>query len=263
MKVLVTGNKGFIGQHAIEKLEQLNIPYETFNWNGFLPITSLYDITHVIHLGAITSTLETDVEKVMRQNYDFTIDLLQNCNSLGIHFQFASSASVYGLGEKFTEDAPPDPRTPYAWSKYLIERYIKNNNWAIPIQVFRYFNVYGDKGEEHKGNQASPFHTFREQAKKGTIKIFENSETYARDFIHVTDVLEIQFKFLNIPESGLWNIGSGEVVSFKEVAERIADIHQADIIEIPMPEQLKNSYQQYTKADLAKLNRTLSQYSTK
>ena len=258
MKVLVTGYKGFIGQHAVQKLKQLNIPYITYEWREQFP--SLNDITHVMHFGAISSTTETNVEKIMLQNYDSTATLMQMCmNQNNIHFQYSSSASVYGLGNDFKESAPVDPRSPYAWSKYLIERFHNThiNEFTNTIQGFRYFNVYGDRGEDHKGNQASPYHTFRKQLNDtGVIKIFENSENYIRDFIHVDQVLDIQFKFLSIPESGIWNIGTGKPKSFKTVAEAIGNT----IIEIPMPDALKNSYQRYTCADLTKLNNTLNKY---
>lgn len=257
MKILITGHKGFIGQHAVEKCQSLNIPYITYEWGE--PYPDLLGVTHAMHFGAISSTTETDVEKVMRQNYDCSLRLLVDCDYRSIHMQWSSSASVYGLGEVFTEDAPVDPRTPYAWSKYLFERFCnKNKGLNIPVQGFRYFNVYGDKGEDHKGDQASPYHKFRKQATEtGVIRIFEGSENYLRDFVHVDQVLDTQFKFLNIKDSGIWNIGTGVAKSFRTVAEEVVEKYGGEIEEIPMPENLKNSYQRYTCADLTKLNSTL------
>lgn len=253
--ILITGNKGFIGQHAVNKLTKLNIPFITFEWGEVLP--SLDNISHIMHFGAISSTTETNVEKIMLQNYEFTVNLMKMAGERNIHFQWSSSASVYGLKNEFSETSPVDPKSPYAWSKYLIEHYYNTHSFTNIIQGFRYFNVYGDYGEEHKGNQASPYHTFRKQLKEtGIIKIFENSENYIRDFIHVNDVLDIQFKFLSIPESGIWNIGTGKPKSFRLVAEEIG----TNIIEIPMPNELKTSYQKYTCADLTKLNQTLTRY---
>lgn len=259
MKILVTGYKGFIGQHAVEKLKQLHIPYDVYEWGEQYP--SLTGITHVMHFGAISSTTETDIEKVMIQNYDFSIKLLSDCDYNNIHFQWSSSASIYGLGNNFSETAQPDPKTPYAFSKYLLERFInKHQNIEIITQGFRYFNVYGDRWEEHKGDQASPYHKFRTQAKNtGVIKVFEGSEHYLRDFIHVDEVLKKQFAFLNVKESGVWNIGTGIPKSFLTVAQEIAEQTNAKIEYIPMPENLKNSYQKYTCADLTKLNKTLNQ----
>ncbi len=258
MKVLVTGYKGFIGQHAVEKLAALKIPFEVFEWGEAYP--NFQNITHVMHFGAISSTTETNVDKILSQNYDFSLKLLCDCDYHNIHFQWSSSASIYGLGDNFKEDAPPDPKTPYSMSKYLFERFItRHKDLEITVQGFRYFNVFGDKGEEHKGDQASPYHKFRKQAREtGKIKLFEGSDNYLRDFIHVDKVLEIQFEFLKLNESGIWNVGTGKPKSFLTVAQEIANETGAEIIEIPMPENLKNSYQKYTCADLTKLNQILN-----
>ena len=265
MNLLITGQQGFIGSHALETASKFgHIVSSSFDWNEHEFMDEVFHIENidaVLHFGAISSTTETDVEQVLYQNYDFSVWLLNLCNDMGIHFQYSSSASIYGLGSDFSESANPDPKTPYAWSKYLFERYVRQKHWKIPVQGFRYFNVYGETGEEHKGDQASPYYKFRQQANKtGVIKIFENSENYLRDFIHVNDVLDIQFRFLNIKESGVWNIGTGIPKSFRRVAEEISLETGAVIEEIPMPNNLKYSYQKYTCADLTKLNRTMNKY---
>lgn len=266
MKLLITGSKGFIGSHAIEQAHKYgHMVFSSFDWKDSNIITEIFHPTSVeavMHFGAISSTTETNIESILYQNYDFSVWLLNLCNDLNIPFQFASSASIYGLGNDFTESAPPDPRTPYAWSKYLFERYITQHHWKIPVQVFRYFNVYGDKGEEHKANQASPYYTFTKQAlNTGIIYVFENSHEYFRDFVHVDTLLELQFKFLNLPISGVWNIGTGQPKSFLEVAEEIAEKYNAKIEFIPMPENLKNSYQKYTCANLTKLYNTINKFN--
>lgn len=265
MKILVTGHKGFIGSHAIEQLPKYNhAVLSSFDWidrNHMHELFHITDVDAVMHFGAISSTTETNIEKVMYQNYDFSVWLLNLCNDLGINFQWSSSASVYGLGTNFKETANLDPRTPYAWSKYLFERYVSNKQWKIPVQGFRYFNVYGDKGEDHKGDQASPYHKFRKQAQEtGVIKVFENSEQYFRDFIHVDEVLNTQFSFLDKKISGVWNIGTGRPKSFIEVAREVAEQYNAVIKTIPMPSNLVNSYQKYTCADLTKLNNTINSF---
>jgi ADP-L-glycero-D-manno-heptose 6-epimerase len=121
--------------------------------------------------------------------------------------------------------------------------------------------VYGPH-EEHKGNQASPYHKFTEQAKTtGNIKLFEGSDTFLRDFVPVEHVVDIHKKFLNIKESGIWNVGTGIARSFKDIATEIADKHKATITYIPMPANLKLQYQAYTKADITKLKATLNEAS--
>jgi ADP-L-glycero-D-manno-heptose 6-epimerase len=254
MKILVTGHKGFIGQNMVKALEKVH-NVTGFEWGEHFPG---YDYDLVIHLGAISSTTETDVDKIMRQNYDFSVWLLETCNRFGIDFQYASSASVYGLGTEFKEDSPVDPRTPYAWSKYMFERYTQSKTWGIKVQGFRYFNVYGPH-EDHKGDQASPYHKFSKLAKDtGIFNVFEGSDNFKRDFVPVESVVDKHQAFFSVKESGIWNLGTGSAKSFLEVAQEIAEKHGAEYRFIPMPEKLHNSYQKYTCADLTKINSTLA-----
>ena len=254
MRVLVTGHKGFIGKNMLQYLEDNTDWYvDTFEWDdGNMP--SLMEQDWVIHIGAISATTERDIDKVLRQNYDFTRQVFNACKTYGVNLQYSSSASLYGMNQVFTEDAQLDPITPYAWSKYLCERFHNMNQSGNIVQGFRYFNVYGDH-EEHKGSQASPVTQFRNQSKKdGRIRLFENSENYRRDFICVTDICRIHVEFIKkVKESGVFNVGTGIARSFQEVADLINSNQEY----IAMPETLKRSYQQYTCSDNTKLERVL------
>ena len=253
MKILLTGHKGFIGSNFLKYLNDYS--FDTYEWGDEIPKISNYD--WVFHIGAISSTTETDVEKVMRQNYDFTCWLIDECIRHDVNLQYSSSASVYGLKTEFTESSPVDPRTPYAWSKYMTEKYCENRKHRNIIQGFRYFNVYGP-GEEHKGGQASPYCQFERQAKEnGVVRVFEGSENFKRDFIQVNEVIETHLRFLRVRESGVWNVGTGKTTSFLDVAKSFG----VPIETIPMPENLKHSYQKYTCADLTKLDTTLEKYN--
>ena len=254
MKILITGYKGFIGQHMYATLQD-KYKVDGFEWGDEYPKIKKYD--WVIHLGAITSTTETDVEKVMKQNYDFSVELYKDCRHYNVNFQFASSASVYGLREEFSETSPVDPKTPYSWSKYMFEKYLMEHKNNARVQIFRYFNVYGPEGEEHKGDQASPFYKFKTQAETtGKINVFEKSENYQRDFIHVSQVVDTHIKFFKVKENGIWNLGTGKTMSFLDVAKTF----NVPTKEIIMPENLKASYQKYTCADTTKLTRTINEY---
>ena len=213
-----------------------------------------YDL--VIHLGAISDTTETDVGMVMDQNFDFSVWLLGQCQLHNIPLHYASSASVYGQGTDFKETADMHPQSPYAWSKCMFDRVVINNvdKFRAPVLGFRYFNVYGI-GEEHKGNQMSPVSKFEKQmAEDSEIQLFENSENYKRDFVYVEDICKMHEKLLDCKESGVYNVGTGEALSFRELAECMIENTGSSIFEIPMPEELKHQYQEYTCADLTKLN---------
>jgi ADP-L-glycero-D-manno-heptose 6-epimerase len=255
MKILITGYKGFIGQNMVNALKNKH-DLSLYEWGEEPP--EFEGLDWCIHLGAISSTAETNVEKIMRQNHDFSCVVLMACQINNVNLQYASSASVYGLTKDFRESAPKTPQSPYAWSKYLFDRHIESQNFkGIVVQGFRYFNVYGPH-EEHK-DQPSPYTVFANQAKEnGVIKLFENSDKYLRDFVPVDQVIDIHQKFFNIKESGIWNVGTGQPTSFEAVARTVAEKYNARIEYIPMPEHLKNQYQEYTCADLTKLHATLN-----
>jgi ADP-L-glycero-D-manno-heptose 6-epimerase len=115
--------------------------------------------------------------------------------------------------------------------------------------------VYGQYGEDHKGDQASPYTKFTKQAKeKGYIELFKNSENYSRDFVCVEDICRLHEKMFDVDQSGIFNVGTGRAVSFNTVANSIAAKHGARIELIDMPDKLKSQYQEYTCANLDKLN---------
>jgi len=262
MKILLTGYKGFIGSNMLQALK--NHEVTTFNWGDSLP--KVKDNEWIIHMGANSSTTTRDVEKIMNQNLDFSIWLLDECIRHDVNFQYSSSASIYGLSNTmFTEDSPPDPRNPYAWTKYLFERHVKNLDSrvleSIRVQGFRYFNVYGP-GEDHKNDMASPYYKFAKQYQEtGKIKIFENSENYIRDFVPVNQVCQTHIDFFDVKESGIWNIGTGNTKSFLDVALSIAPKEHVEYI--PMPDNLRDSYQKYTCADMTKTYNSLQQKEIK
>ena len=252
MKILVTGHRGFIGSHTFARLSQRH-DVTGLELGDSWPVIKGLD--WVIHLGATSSTTERRVEWLMQNNHDFSVALLDECHRHGVNFQFASSASIYGLGTDFREDAPPDPRSPYAWSKYLVERYAARSGYDkdINVQCLRFFNVHGPN-EDHKGNQASPHTQFSKQmASRGYVELFAPMGAYKRDFIHVDQVVDYQINFLQVRESGVWNIGTGTATSFLEVAQHCG----GDIREVSMPEALRPQYQAYTCADMSKTHLSL------
>lgn len=255
MKILVTGHRGFIGSNIASYL--LNQGHDVEGWEympGVIPSTEDYD--WCIHTGAISSTTYTDVDQILEQNFEFTVRLAQVCENFGTNLQYASSASVYGPTRDFTEDGKLLPQSPYAWSKYLFDRFLGQyqDEFEIIIQGFRYFNVYGP-GEDHKGDQSSPYTKFTQQAKdNGVIKIFENSDKYYRDFVCVEDICKLHERMFDVKDSGIFNVGTGTAISFDSVAKAIAKKYNANIEYIPMPQELKAQYQEYTCANLDKLN---------
>jgi len=236
------------------------------------------DITAVLHQGACADTTEADGRFMLRNNYRYSVTLLDHCQDNDIPFLYASSASVYGAGPVFTEQrANEAPLNVYGYSKFLFDQYVRRMLPERTAQVagFRYFNVYGPR-EEHKGPMASvAHHLFHQYMSGGRVKLFEGSGGYAageqrRDFIFVDDVVKVNLAFLDHPgRSGIFNLGTGSAQSFNDVALATVNaclahagkpalalpelVRQRVIEYIPFPPQLVGKYQSYTQADLSAL----------
>ena len=198
MSVMITGASGFIGSNLSKMFsEKFCCDIDKtgmYNPEPAIEILKTGIISAVYHLGAISSTTETNVGNLSRHNINFPCQLLDICITQNIPFIFASSASVYGLGNNgFSEKSMLDPLNYYAISKVSFDMFAERKMLDYPeakIIGLRYFNVYGHN-EDHKDDMASPVHKFIEQAKTGKIKIFTGSENFKRDFIHVNDVVNI------------------------------------------------------------------------
>ena len=258
MKILVTGCDGFIGRNMTTWLAQEEGWHiDGYEWHPTeRPEVSSYD--WVIHLGAIADMTCTDVEAIMKQNLEFSQWLFNECNLHGVNLQYASSSSVYGDSKDFSEYAPCQPQTPYAWSKYLFDRWVFQQDVKIYVQGFRYFNVYG-KWMHLRGKRANAISKWRAQARKeGKITVWENAEHIRRDWTWVGDVCRLQIDFIKeVNGSGIWNVGSGLTHSFLDIAEEIAEQEQVTLEFEPVPQAELNRFRHATKADLTKLKSTI------
>lgn len=263
--ILVTGAAGFIGSNFIKYLNRRGIEdilvcdyltngrqfknldgcrYSSFVTPDKVDSRLLEHISHVHHFGAVSSTVEWNGELVLQRNYNYTVELISNCVVAGVPISYSSSASVYGNGS--------GPLNLYAYSKWLVDKWVEK--MVLPrqarVQGWRYFNVWGE-GEWHKGGQASPYWQFSQQAlDTGEIRVFQGSENYKRDFVHVDRICHIQWMLSTVAESGIWDLGTGQQTSFLEVAQDVAAKHGAKIVEIPFPEHLRECYQWSTLANM-------------
>ena len=236
------------------------------------------DIAAIFHEGACSDTMATDGRYVLRNNYRYSVSLLEHCQDNDIPFLYASSAAVYGDGAVFREErAHEAPLNVYGYSKSLFDHYVRRVLPERTAQIvgFRYFNVYGPR-EAHKGRMASvAYHFFHQYRRDGRVRLFEGSGGYPdgeqrRDFIHVDDVVAANLDFHDRGErSGIYNLGTGSAATFNAVAlatinacragtgdsPRTLDelVRDGTITYVPMPEALAGKYQSFTQADLAQL----------
>ena len=225
MRVLITGTNGFIGSNLKEYFDNpLEMNEDVLVTKEWLDENNPYA---VLHVGACSNTLETDVNYIMKVNFESTKILTDWCKANNRCMIYSSSAASYGTNGEH-------PSNLYGWSKYVAEQYVISNGGI----ALRYFNVYGP-GEEHKGNMASMAY---QMMKAGSAKLFPGKPK--RDFIYVDDVAIANlhaFAHYNVLSGKKYDVGLGEAHSFEYIA---------DALEIPYtyhdPSAIPEGYQFHT-----------------
>lgn len=292
--IIVTGAAGFIGSQIVKELNARGYQRlvlvddlgQDTRWQNlvgchFLEMISPKDlfsflkenketVRAIIHMGAITDTTFSNVEKLMEDNYRYTLKLIAFATKHAVRFIYASSCSVYGNGAFGFEDDPMkikefSPLNPYALSKYLIDCFIVEQKLLHKVTGLRFSNVYGP-GEGHKGNMASLVYKMYDQIEKeGSVRLFASETSLVqdgeqrRDFVYVKDVAQVVVDLMGLSVYGIYNLGAGVSRSFNELAKVLfKHVEKAVHINyIPMPENLSKQYQSLTLAPLHRLKEAM------
>lgn len=293
--IVVTGGAGFIGSCVIHYLNEQGMTNivivdelgKTEKWRNLvgkriadvIPKHQFFQwlegreglIEAFIHLGACTSTVETDASYLLENNYRFSQRLAEYAMKNEQRFIYASSAATYGNGEEgFSDDQSKleifRPLNMYGLSKHLFDLWLKREGLLDQVVGLKYFNVFGPN-EWHKGRMASAIlHMLPVAQKEGVVRLFKSSEPerfadgeQKRDFIYVKDVARMTCAFLQNDAYGIYNIGRGVAASWNDVANALfkALDKPAKIEYIPMPSDLIGKYQNYSCADMRKTNKVL------
>lgn len=224
-------------------------------------------IDAIVHLGACSTTTETDMDYLLDNNVDFSIRLCRWAADRDVRFVYASSAAVYGDGTLGFSDADDltarlRPLNKYGFSKWLFDMWLRENGLGNTAAGIRYFNVFGPN-EYHKGAMASVvFRSFPAAQAEGRIRLFESCRDdiahgeQARDFIYIDDAVAITLFLLDTPAAGgIFNAGTGRAHTFNQLARAVFDgLHRPPAIEyFPMPAELRDRYQYYTCAQTERL----------
>jgi ADP-L-glycero-D-manno-heptose 6-epimerase len=226
------------------------------------------EVDFVFHLGARTDTTEFDFRVLDSLNLAYSASLWEVCTVKQVPIVYASSAATYGMGEfGFTDDEKliPDlkPLNPYGLSKQLFDVEVITQQDQPPFWAgLKFFNVYGPY-ESHKGRMASVvFHAFNQINATGTLKLFQSHDPMykdgeqLRDFIYVDDVVDICLHMMNTrPANGIYNVGTGQARSFNDLGRAVFKAMGCteNIEYIPIPEDIRDKYQYFTEANVAKL----------
>ena len=298
--ILITGGAGFIGSNlaaALEERGERDIAVcdrlgQEGKWRsiakrelaaivppeGLLAFLDEHarEIGTVFHLGAISSTTETDADLIAATNFTLSQRLWEWCAETETRFFYASSAATYGDGSAGFDDdgsaaalARLRPLNAYGWSKHLFDRRIARlleHNTARPPQWagLKFFNVYGPN-EYHKGAMKSVVAQIYPRAAKGEpARLFRSHRAdvpdggQKRDFVYVRDCVDMMLWLYDHPEvSGLFNIGSGTARSFADLAAAVfrALGREPHIAFVDTPAEIRDKYQYFTEARMERLRR--------
>lgn len=253
-------NKNLIEKQFFIKIERIQL----FDWLA----DNNPEIDFVYHIGARTDTTEFNKEIFDELNELYSQKIWNYCTLKNIPLVYASSAATYGLGEfGYSDDhaliSKLVPLNPYGDSKNNFDKWVLKQTKSPPFWAgLKFFNVYGPN-EYHKGRMASViFHTYNQIQEKGTMRLFRshnanyNDGEQLRDFIYVKDLIEVcLFLKDKLPESGIYNLGSGKARTFLDLATNT--FHSLNlnpsISFVDTPEDIRDKYQYFTEADITKL----------
>lgn len=220
----------------------------------------------VYHMGACSSTTETNAAYLDENNFGYTRDLCLLCVDAGVRFINASSAATYGDGEQGYDDDEArigelKPLNLYAKSKQDFDLWARAEGLLERIVCLKYFNVYGPN-EWHKGDMRSMVCKGFEQIRDhGEVKLFKSDRPeypdggQQRDFVYVKDAVDMTVWFAAHPEvNGIFNVGTGEANDWNRLITAIFTAlgREPDITYVDMPDHLKGKYQYHTEATMAK-----------
>jgi ADP-L-glycero-D-manno-heptose 6-epimerase len=221
----------------------------------------------VFHMGACSSTTETDASYLMKNNFEYSKAVASFALDKKARFVYASSAATYGDGAKgFSDDesklAELEPLNMYGYSKQVFDLWAQHNGLLKKMAGLKYFNVFGPN-EYHKADMRSFVLKGYEQIKQtGKVRLFKShNPQYAngrqmRDFLYIKDAVDMTLFFLdNKKANGIFNIGSGYGRTWLDLANALFSAmgDEPNIEFFDTPVAIRDKYQYFTQADITKL----------
>lgn len=290
--IVVTGGAGFIGSAFVAHLNTLGVTDilivdelgTSEKWRNLVSLR-FRDVVHkdefrrrllegrtfepieaIVHMGACSSTTETNADYLLENNYRYTRDLADWAVLRNIRFVYASSAATYGDGSAgYDDEISLDRLVPlniYGYSKQLFDLWAWRTGALQRICGVKFFNVYGPN-EYHKDDMRSVVHKAWDQVRTtGQVRLFKSHRPdygdgeQKRDFIWIGDCVRVLAWLLEHRNvNGIFNLGTGRARTWKDLVHAVfAAMGREPRIEfIDIPEPIRNKYQYFTEARMEKL----------
>ncbi|MEN0059064.1 MAG: ADP-glyceromanno-heptose 6-epimerase [Bdellovibrio sp.] len=285
--IIVTGANGFIGSVMVWELNQQgfsdivavdSIGLEQRNllkkmkinkfilkdelWSFLQTPEAQKSVSWIIHMGACSSTTETNKEFLWENNTHYTQRIFEWCAKHKKSLIYASSAATYGAGEFGFDDRTDSeqlrPLNLYGESKVLFDRWaVKQTETPPQWYGLKFFNVFGPN-EYHKESMSSvAFKAYHQIKEKGSLGLFKSANPeyrdgeFMRDFVYVKDITTWMRELMEKkPVNGIYNMGFGKPRSWLDLAASVfAAIGKPMKIDwLEMPTNIRGQYQYFTEA---------------
>lgn len=237
-RILITGINGFTGSYlkdlAAEKYDVYGLDYKG-KFNKKIKKINLLDKNklskfineikpaYIIHLGAISSILNSDINKLYSINILGTKNLLDSLLPIQKNIKkiiFSSTANIYNSKEKISEETICSIKNDYAFTKYCCERLITDLFSDLPIIIARPFNYTG-VGQPQSYIIPKIINSFKK--KKKVIEL--GNIDICRDYSDVRDVVQMYMNLLHKGKiNNIYNLSSGISYSINEVISKLQKI---------------------------------------
>lgn len=235
MKILITGDEGFVGRAFHRALDTKNNEVVGFDIKSGIDARKFFaaDDTYfdvVIHLAAVVGGRATIEGNPLAVATDLAIDsdlfqwALRTRPGRIVYFSSSAAYPIMLQRERFKARLSEQdinlqqiktPDQSYGWSKLtgeMLAQYARDE--GLKVTILRPFSGYGaDQSLDY------PFPSFvaRARAKAAPFKIWGSGQQ-VRDFVHIDDVVQATFAAI-LNDVEVMNICSGRATSFIELAE--------------------------------------------